>query len=187
MVTPTPDELRAQSEVLTARFPDDDGGTEDQKLAARAVTAAAIVASLTFRLIDPITESTVDGYAFEEVPDGLKPVAARAIALMTARAVLTGELKLAVATATGRRLRSFTAGPYSESYFAPGELGVKEGRPRLDPDDEIDAALWALATRSARSYLIFLSTGVAEPAAGVQSFDYRRARGGYLGGRYRRY
>lgn len=175
MQTPTPEELRTESDLLAAKFPQSD--PNDAKLASRAATAAVVVSSLTFRLIEPIEEPTVEGYAFEDVPVGLRPVAIRAVALMVERFIVTGAPEFAEQAATGRRLRGFSAGPYSEQYFAPGEFarrGAAQGRPPMDPDDALDQVLWALATMDAREYFISQATGAQPPAGQASEFDYRR-------------
>jgi hypothetical protein len=184
--TPTPDQLRADSDLIAAKFPD---GGDDAKLEARAATAAAFVASLTFRLIEPVDTSTVEDEVFEEVPAGLVPVAIHAVAVMVERMVVTGAPDFAEQAATGRRLRGFSAGPYSEQYFAPGEFarrGAQQGRPPMDPDEALDAALWALATEAARESFFAWATGVQPPAGAVTTFDGRRSGGGYFGHGVRR-
>jgi hypothetical protein len=176
--TPTPDELRASSALLNAKLPGDGGGPNDKALEVLAAQAAILVAMLTFRLIEPVDEAEpIEGYVFVDVPVGLRPIAVRAIALMINREVVTGDPAFAEQVATGRRLRGFSAGPYSESYFAPGEFarkGASQGRPPMDADDSLDAALWALATQDARDYFISEATGVTPPAAVISSFDYRK-------------
>lgn len=188
MQTPTPDTLRLASDLIERRFPQ--GGPNDAKLKLRAESAAAQVATLTFRLIGPVTEATVEGYVFEEVPPSLEPLAVRAIALMVEREIVTGDPEFAEQLATGRRLRGFSAGPYSESYFAPGEFarrGAAQGRPPMDADDQLDAALWALATEEAREYFIAQATGVQVPGSAVTAFDYsKQAVGDRPGGIGRR-
>lgn len=168
MQTPTPDQLRAQSDLIAAQRPQSDAN--DEVLAGRAAVAAAVVASITGRLILPVEEG-------EEVPAGLVPLAVQAVAMFVERRLVRGAAGEAEAAAGGRRLRSFTAGPYSESYFAPGELGTKGGRPRMDVDEELDALLWALATDEAREEFIAAASGVQPPAGAATEFDYRR--GGY--------
>lgn len=175
MQTPSPTELRAASPLIAAKLPP--GEPNDAALELLADEAAVLVSVLTFRTIEPVTESTVEGYAFEDVPAQLKPIAVRAIALEINREVVTGDVAFAEQVATGRRLRGFSAGPYSESYFAPGEFarrGAQQGRPPMDADEELDAALWALATEDARDYFISRATGQVQPAGSVTSFDYRR-------------
>lgn len=182
MQTPTPDELRAESDLIEAKLPAT--GPNDVKLALRAETAAVLVASATFRLIEPVEASVVEGYDFEEVPAGLVPIARRAVALMVERLLVTGAPDFAEQVATGRRLRGFSAGPYSENYFAPGEFarrGAAQGRPPMDADDALDSALWALATIDAREYHVAVSTGRQAPASSVSAFNYARG-GGSAGG-----
>lgn len=189
MQTPSNDELRAASDLITLRFPA--GGANEAKLKQRAEAAAVLVASLTFRLIGPVTESIVDAEPFEEVPPSLQPVAVLAVALMVNRELVTGDPEFAEQVATGRRLRGFSAGPYSESYFAPGEFarrGAQQGRPPMDPDEALDQALWALATEAAREYFRAWATGLNAPAGAVSAFDYRKQavgdRPGSLPGRF---
>jgi hypothetical protein len=96
---------------------------------------------------------------------------------MVNREIVTGDPAFAEQVATGRRLRGFSAGPYSESYFAPGEFarkGAQQGRPAMDPDEALDAALWALATLEAREYFVSEASAVNPPASAITSFDYRK-------------
>lgn len=189
MLTPTPDQLRLASDLIELKFPP--GGKEDAKLEQRALLASALVASLTFRLIDPVTQSTVQGYTFEDVPPSLEAVAIGAVAGMTEREIVTGDPAFREQIATGRRLRGFSAGPYSESYFGPGEFarkGASQGRPPMDPDEALDALLWALATEDAREYFIGQASGVNPPGSAITAFDYtRQNRGDQPGSALRRY
>jgi hypothetical protein len=175
METPTPEQLRAASELIALKYPE--GGPHDDRLAMLAESAATLVATLTFRLIDPVTESTIDGYTFVDVPPSLVAVAIRAVALMVEREIVTGDPAFAEQVATGRRLRGFSAGPYSESYFAPGEFarkGASQGRPVMDQDEALDALLWALADEEAREYFIGQASGVNAPASVITAFDYTK-------------
>lgn len=177
MDTPTPNELRAASDLIALRFPAGEAEGAETKLKLRAEAAAAQVATLTYRLIDPVTEATVEGATFEEVPASLHGLAVRAIAIMVEREIVTGDPAFAEQVATGRRLRGFTAGPYSESYFAPGEFarrGASQGRPPMDPDEQLDAALWALATQEAREEFVSWASGLHLPGSVISVFDYRR-------------
>lgn len=173
MDTPTPDEVRARSPLLTARYPDPvDPAPDSPQFVAVIEDSAAAVGSITGRLIAPLTEG-------EEVPAGLVGVAVRAIARSGELLDSAFSAEEAEASATGRRLRSISAGPWSETYFAPGEAVMKGGRPMMSPDPTLDALLWALATEDARDEWIALATGVQPPAGAVTEFDYRRAGGGY--------
>lgn len=175
METPTPDQLRLASELIAAKYPA--GGPNEARLELLAGSASILVGTLTFRLIEPLIESTIDGYTFEDVPAPLVDIAMRAVALEIEREIVTGDPAFAEQVATGRRLRGFSAGPYSESYFAPGEFarkGASQGRPIMDQDERLDAALWALASQEAREYFIAQATGVNVPAGTITSFDYRK-------------
>lgn len=175
MLTPTPEQLRAASQLIAQKLPV--SGPNDATLKLLAESASVLVSTLTFRTIAPIVESTIDGEVFEDVPAQLVPLAIRAVALMVNREIVLGDPAVAEQIATGRRLRGFSAGPYSESYFAPGEFarrGAAQGRPPMDPDEELDAALWALATLDAREYFVFSATGQVLPAGVVSAFDYRK-------------
>jgi hypothetical protein len=149
--TPTIDEIRLESPLVAAKLPPDNGHANDKTLEARIIAASALVASITFRLIDPVTSSSDPAYTFEEVPAGLRPLAVQAIAILTERQVIGRSASFAESSASGRRLRSISAGPWSESYFGPGELRKGgEGRPMMDVDETLDMLLWALATPQAR-------------------------------------
>lgn len=184
---PSPDEIRQASPLLRSVYPAP-AGDPFQLADLRLIVyeATAYVQSMTFRLIDPsLGDVAPEGYLSEAVPDGLIPLAFTAIARMSERIKVTTDPAMATQIATGRRLRGFTAGPYSEQYFAPGEFarrGASQGRPPMDVDDALDSALWALATEDARDYFVWRSTGVAPPVGVATSFDYRRQSIGYGSG-----
>jgi hypothetical protein len=177
--TPTIDEIRRESPLIAEKLSPDNDGDNDKTLRARIIASSALVSSLTFRLIDPVSASPDPLYLFEEVPPGLVPLAVQAIALLTERQVVGRTVKEAEKTASGRRLRSISAGPWSESYFGPGE--TKTGgstRPMMDADPFLDQLLWALATLAAREYFIQMATGQVAPAAGFVNPPWGRAMRG---------
>lgn len=173
MLTPTAGEVRERSPLLRQRYPAPAAsGTENPDLLAVVEDAAVVVAELTGRLIAPYAEG-------EEVPAGLVGVAVRAVARMAELMDTEAASEFADVAARGRRLRGFSAGPYSETYFAPGDLVVAKGsRPQMSPDPTLDRLLWALATEAKREEWIALVTGVQPPAGAVAAFDYRRMGGG---------
>lgn len=174
MDTPTATEIRARSKLLRGRYPA--ASPEPADLLAAILDAAAVTGALTGRLIVPLTVG-------EEVPDGLVGVALRAIARMAELMDTEGEATFADVAARGRRLRGFTAGPYSEQYFSPGELIVSKGaRPQFSPDPTLDRLLWALATQEVIDALLALTSGVQPPAGMATEFDYRGSGGRYFGG-----
>lgn len=184
---PDPDAVRNASPLLRQAYPipaTDPYAAND--LRSAVAQATALVQTLTWRLIDPtLGDLSPEGYASEAVPAGLVPVAFEAVSLMTERVVVGRQPDNAEMFALGRHLRGFSAGPYSESYFAPGEFarrGAQQSRPAMDQDDALDSALWALATEDARDYFVFRATGVAPPIGSVTGFDYRRQSLGYGAG-----
>lgn len=185
---PDPDDVRDASPLLRSKFPrPSTDPNQSGDLRRMTYQATMLVQSLTWRLIDPTLgcPAPVDEGQCEMVPNELVPVAVQAIVRMAERIYVTTQPAFAEQVATGRRLRGYTAGPYSESYFAPGEFarrGASQGRPPMDSDDALDAALWALATEDARDYFVWRSTGVAPPTSAVVSFDYRRQSIGYGAG-----
>lgn len=187
VLPPTPDQVRTQSPLLRQNFPlppSDDYQTGD--LRNLVYQSVALVQSMTFRLIDPtLGDLAPEGYSSEVVPVGLVAIAFQAVARMAERINVTTQADFAQQLATGRLLRGFTAGPYSEQYFSPGEFarrGASQGRAQMDVEDSLDQALWALATEDARDYFVWRATGVAPPTAAVTAFDYRRANIGYSAG-----
>lgn len=160
MDTPTVDDVRARSELLTVRYPDPAG---DDALQLILDDDAPVVSQLTGRSIGPA------GTPGEEVPAYLVPVAKRAMTLRAERIGIGGTAKSRKGVIGSLRLRSFTAGPYSESYFGPGEAQAAKA---LDPDPAAHELLWALATPEMRDYWTALWTGQQVPAAAVQQFDW---------------
>lgn len=164
MDTPTPDEVRPRSELLTLRLPDDAGGPNDLKLGALLTDDAPVVSELTGRRIGP------EDQPGEEVPDYLRPVAMRAMALRAERMLVGGASKARIGALGALRLRSFSAGPYSESYFGPGEAAQAKA---LDLDPAVHELLWALATEEKRQeWLVLWGIAAQPPAAAIQSFNW---------------
>lgn len=163
MLPPSAPAIRDRSPLLKKTFPANplDGDVE-AALREAVADAASLVEQLTCRRLDG------------SLPEELHRVAVRAVTLKAEQIAVASDAKLVERTAGGRRLRSISAGPWSESYFAPGELGMKGGRPRMDSNDAIDEALWALATEDCRAQFIAEATGKQPPAGAVTEFDYRR-------------
>lgn len=170
MDRPTITEVRARSKLLTARYPEGDG---DEGLTALVETASDLVSAITGRDIG------VD--AGEDVPTNLVGVAKRAVALKAESVEVLDAADVAEEEARGRRLRSIAAGPWSESYFGPGELAGKRGeaRPRLDPRDALDEALWLLLTDARREAIMEEFAGQYAPAGAITGFRYGERAGRY--------
>lgn len=164
--------IRVRSPLLRQRYPV--GGADEGDLLAVIEDASAVVGATTGRKIAPLETG-------EEIPRGLRGVAVRAVARMAELMDSESAADAADAESRGRRLRGFTAGPYSETYFSPGDLIVKNGRPQMSPDPQLDRLLWALATEDARDEWLAVAAGVQRAAASVSEFDYRRM--GRRGGR----
>jgi hypothetical protein len=159
-------ELRVLSALLKARHPEATPYVPDEdELNPYIAEAMALVAHITGRAIPP----DAPGVA---VPPALQPVAERAVRLKTEQVMVGASAESSEEAASGRRLRSQSAGPWSESYFAPGDLGSKNGRPVLDPNAALDEALWALATPERREELIAEATGQHPPAGALTGFSY---------------
>lgn len=185
-IPPSPEDVRNASPLLRQNYPIpavDPYASSD--LRANVYQATALVQAITWRIIDPTLGCPApDGYVCELTPAELVPVAINVITRMTERIAVTTAADFAEQLATGRLLRGFTAGPYSENYFAPGEFSRKgtTGRPAVDSDSNIDAALWALMTEDARDYFMFRAGGISPPVGVASSFDYRRQSLGYAAG-----
>lgn len=164
VLPPDTNEVRDRSRLLRARYPA--GGENEADFRADLRAAVAMVESITCRKLDAT------------MPAELVELAFRAATLKTEQITVTGSAEDAEAAAGGRRLRSISAGPWSESYFAPGDLQVKNGRPILDPNPMLDETLWALMTEDCREQWIAFLGGAVAPAGAVTAFDYRRGRMG---------
>lgn len=126
----------------------------------------------TVQLVEELTGRTLDG----TLPDRLRRIALRAVTLY-AEHVAVGESTTARAKAIRNvRLRSITAGPWSETYFGPEDAAKAK---MLHPDQAVHAALWALATEDKREEWLVLWGGKPRPAASITAFDFRRLPGGY--------
>jgi len=151
METPSVADVQLRSPLL-AEYEDPD------RLQVVLDDDAPVVSELTGRAIGP------PGTPGEEVPDYLRPVAIRALALRAERFLVTGTAEKRTGAIGALALRSFTAGPYSETYFGPGEAASAK---TLDPDPAVHELLWALATPEKRAYWLAL-WGVQEPPAFAQ-------------------
>jgi hypothetical protein len=181
---PSPTSLRRDSPLLRQNYPVPAvDPAVDGDLRRYVYAAVEIVQALTWRIVDSTLGCPAPPeYACELVPPALVGVAVRAVQLLTERMSVTGQPGFAAQFASGRLLRGFSAGPYSESYFAPGEFarrGAQQGRPPMDVSEELDAALWALATEDARDYFVFRATGQVLPGGQAIAWDYRRENIGY--------
>lgn len=169
MELPTATEVRTRSELLTDAFPP---GADPDPLEPVIADAGALVSALTWRLIP--NDATPDGASGEDVTPGLEPIAVRAVTLKAEQLAVRSSSRARKKAITDGRLQSFTAGPYSESYFGPGEAQKAK---MLDPDAALAEVLWDLATQAARDYWIAEWTGVRQPASAVVAYDYSRRPG----------
>lgn len=161
---PAPADVRGRSPYLKQRLPSTPVNADtEQTLREAVLDATAIVESLTGRdLSAPLgTEDGVD----------LDRLALRAVTLKTERIVAgEGSFKERKGAISGTRLKSFSAGPYSESYFGPGDAASAGA---LDLDPVLAEVLWALATEAKRQEWLYLwGKAPAAPFAAVQQFDY---------------
>lgn len=157
--------IRQRSPLLAARYPAAvpyDPATD--ALAPLVLDSMALVESLTGRDLGLHIGDTA-------LPDAMWPLAWRAVSLKAeALAVVGGTAKERQTAIKGLALRSFTAGPYSESYFGPGEA---QSAGVLDPDPQLHEVLWALATPEMRDYWLRIWGKLVEaPAAAVQQFAW---------------
>lgn len=168
--------IRERSRMLAARYPAADPYVPDADPLVPFVQVAE-------QLVSSITGRDVDVGAGEAVPPEMTQVAVLAVQLMTEQVVVAGggDAKQSEAAAGGQRLRSISAGPWSESYFAPGELTLKNGVAVITGNMLLDQVLWSLMTQEKRDEWFALATGVQPPAAMVTAHDYRRQGGGYSG------
>lgn len=161
-VPPSVADLREASPLLAERFPSPEG---DVRLAALLRDAIALVETMTCRKMD------------SSVPVALEPLALMAIRMKVESLAVSGGDATAREGAIGdSRLRSFSAGPYSESYFGPGDASAAG---KLDPDPVLADALWGLATEECREEWLRTWARISgrgnpapEPYAEVVSFDW---------------
>ena len=167
MDAPTAAEIRQRSAYLDAAFDDDGPGNE--ALQRRINVAAPLVGSLTGRIIA--------GTEGEDVPTGLLEVAREAIAMKTAQLQgALGTVEDAEDAIERSRLRSISAGSWSESYWGPGEAA--QGK-QLDADPILASLLWALTTDEKKDEWLELWEGKEKGFSVIESFDYSRRPGGY--------
>lgn len=171
MDAPTPAEIRAISPWISQQLPYDASDDPDA-LQLWIDEATALICSITCRII-----GTAGGQ--EEMPTEKIPLARRAIALKIE------QMYQAMGTAQNRRrgfssgkIRSFSAGNYSESYFGP-EDARKAGM--LDPDPRFAEILWALTTDDCREYWLNIwdPSRPHEAVAFAMPFNWGDRPGGY--------
>lgn len=179
MDAPTPDQLRAQSALLTERYPKATDGADEQLELFASVTSI-LVGSLTGREIGGFTSENPQT---EDVPAAMVPLAIQCVAMKTEQLVLS--------TATGRdrkrsinrgNLASFSAGSYSESYFGPEQAMRSK---QLDSDSVFSQLLWALCTEAMKLYWLSFWEPDAYPqgVASIEAFEYGN-RPNYSPGNY---
>lgn len=154
MDPPLPAEIRARSELLADKYPVAVPPANPDPLQVYIDDAVALVSSLTARILTVDPTSCVAEVPCEETPDGLRPVALRAVSLMSERLGVQGEIKIARSRARGQMLRSFTAGRYcvpmetealtSRGWRNYGDLCV--GDLLLGFDTEAGVARWTPIT-----------------------------------------
>lgn len=169
MDAPTVEEVRERSDYLTTKFPDEAEPTAE--LNDWIAAAAGLLSELTGRKIGAEAEG-------EEVPSFLLALAKRAIVLKIETLVtsLGGSFAERKGNIGSGNLASFSAGAYAESYFGP-EAASKAGM--LDPDHSINEILWALCTEEKRAEWIAQWSGIQQPAAMAQAFEWGQRSGGY--------
>ena len=119
-----------------------------------------------------------------DIPAHLLPTAVLAVTLYVEQLVYGTDPQNrsgAMSSAAGN-LRSFTAGPYSESYFGPNE--VKFEWNRLNPDPVLNSMLLALITPECLANRMAAANGEFPPSFAIQEVDWRtsRAPSGPVGG-----
>lgn len=166
MDAPSLETVRGASQILSAAFPADADPSTDEALEQRILLACEIVSSLTCRSIGPDAEG-------EEVPAGKQATATQAvIAKAEQLQIAFANAQAATAAYGSGNLQSFSAGPYSESYFGPDAMAKAK---KLDPNPLVHQMLWSLATDECRWY--WLSTWDPEnypapPEAAAIAYDY---------------
>lgn len=149
MDAPTLVAVRARSALFRERLPV--SVANDAILSVQVGDAAGQVSMLTGRAIG-VTGAGPFGCTLDEVPAGLTGLASRVVTLVAERLYVTetsrtAEMIESELVSASDNLASFSAGPYSEAYFAPGQVVEMK---RLDPDPERAGLLWALATDCVR-------------------------------------
>lgn len=160
MDAPTAKEVRAVSPLLAGQYPEAEG---DVALEGLIAVAAPLVGNLTGR--------GIAGTEGEDVPTAMRPLAVMAIAMKTASLFSAAGTKEAAEDAIDKsRLRSISAGSWSESYFGPGEAANNK---QLDLDPTLASLLWALSTEDKKAeWLTLWDPDHAPGASVVEAFDY---------------
>lgn len=131
---PTVEDVRLRSPFLAQRFPADDDA---------ATARLEVVVADTIAVVEALTCRTLDA----SLPERLWTIAVRAVALKAQRIAAEGDPDAVASSQENDGLRSISAGPWSESYFGPGEAAAAKV---LDRDAATHEALWALATEECR-------------------------------------
>jgi hypothetical protein len=161
---PSANQIRLRSALLRQRYPSDPLDPEVEADLADAVNdATVLVESLTCRVLDNALAQDRQ----------LGRLALRAVILKTEQLGQRSTVRAAGGLAAGQMLRSFTVGPYSESYFGPDEAGKAKV---LDPNPVMHEVLWALATEECREKWLAIWRGEDTPAAMIQTFAWSGSR-----------
>jgi hypothetical protein len=173
LLPPNASEVRRRSQYLTENFPPGTttAGERNEELLKEAVLdSIPLIQALTGR---DLTASTGSG--------ALDRLGMRAITLKTERILSNeggGDDRGAILSGERQGLKSISAGPWSETYFGPGEA---QNAKVLDLDPALHEVLWALATQEMKDYWLYIwGLAPAAPFSGVLSFDWGN-RGGSIG------
>lgn len=177
MDTPTAEQIRARSELLSTRFPFDADADPDALDVVIAEAVPAVMA-LTSRRFDDVAVDAASplGCPWEAIPAYLEPVALRAVAARAEQLVIATGRRARQSELASGNLREQHAGPWGESYFGPDDAAKLK---RLDRNALVHDALWALATACAQRVWLALWGEKVEPAGAVKGFNYGRRSGGY--------
>lgn len=125
-----------------------------------------------------IGEDILEDLPGEDVPAFLVPAAKRAVTIKIEQAFNAwGTAQQRRRSFSAGRVKAFTAGAYSESYFGLEEASKAR---MLDPDQQVHDLLWSLVTEECRELWLNLwdPDRPDPPMAMAQSFNYGDRPGG---------
>lgn len=162
---PSKSDLRLRSELLRTIYPTSPyDAQKEQDLESARVLAISIVESLTCRTLDESLSASDQTLALAAVVGKAEQVA------------LASTAKASRSRLGFRKLKSISAGPWSETYFGPEEAAKAQ---MLDADPMLHQVLWALATEECRQKWLELWKGEYAPHAISQEVAW-----GFRGRRY---
>lgn len=181
--TPTPAVIEASLKVVSGSYVTIDGPSDEaiyvtSKLLQDLYDDPSDIDPILNEAIALVCETTWRTFAapydngeheYEAIPNNLMPIALRAVRLKTEEVALRAALDASEEAVSEGRLRSFSAGPYSESY---ADAGAYIKNQMVTANEALNEALMLLMTPDAKDEFLARASGKQRPAGEAVQFEF---------------